>query len=63
MMNIDAEGQELLDQIKQHIDPRYQAGMAMAVPTGLKMYGVRVPRFGRWRAYGSGPTRRWPARI
>ena len=43
-MNVETERQELLDQIKQHIDPRYQAGMAMAVPTGLKMYGVRVPQ-------------------
>ena len=43
-MNVETERQELLDQIKQHIDPRYQAGMATAVPTGLKMYGVRVPQ-------------------
>jgi len=44
MMNIETERQDLLDQIKQHIDPKYQAGMGMAVPTGLKMYGVRVPQ-------------------
>jgi 3-methyladenine DNA glycosylase AlkD len=42
-MDVEAERQHLLEQIVQHVDPEHQAGMGMAVPTGLKMYGVRVP--------------------
>jgi 3-methyladenine DNA glycosylase AlkD len=43
-VNVEAERQNLLDQIGQHVDPEYQEGMGMAVPTGLKVHGVRVPR-------------------
>lgn len=42
-MNVEVEKQHLLDQIKRHIDPKHQAGMSMAVPTKLEIYGVRVP--------------------
>ena len=42
-MDVETERQRLLDQVKQHADPRHQAGMSRAVPTRLKMYGVRVP--------------------
>lgn len=44
MMDIETERQHLRDQIGQHVDPQYQDGMSIAVPTGLKVYGVRVPR-------------------
>lgn len=44
MMNVEIERQELLAQIQEHVDPKYQEGMGMAVPTGLKVYGVRVPQ-------------------
>jgi 3-methyladenine DNA glycosylase AlkD len=43
IMDVAAERQSLLGQIAQHVDPEYQAGMSMAVPTGLKVYGVKVP--------------------
>jgi 3-methyladenine DNA glycosylase AlkD len=43
-MDVGAERQDLLDQVKAHVDPKYQEGMGMAVPTGLRMYGVRVPQ-------------------
>ena len=43
-MDIETERQHLRDQIGQHVDPQYQDGMSIAVPTGLKVYGVRVPR-------------------
>lgn len=43
-MDPESERQQLLAQLEQQIDPEYQAGVSMAVPTGLKVYGVRVPR-------------------
>ena len=33
----------LLDQIKQHDDDEYRAGLSRTAPTTLKLYGVRVP--------------------
>jgi 3-methyladenine DNA glycosylase AlkD len=44
VIDVKAERQHLLGQIEQYVDPEYQAGMSKAVPTGLKMYGVKVPR-------------------
>jgi 3-methyladenine DNA glycosylase AlkD len=44
MIDVEAERQDLLHQVKAHVDPKYQEGMGMAVPTGLRMYGVRVPQ-------------------
>ncbi|UCC65312.1 MAG: hypothetical protein JSV36_09840 [Anaerolineae bacterium] len=44
MMDVEAERGTLLGQIEAHVDVEYRAGMGMAVPTGLKMYGVRVPQ-------------------
>jgi len=44
MMDVEAERGMLLGQIEAHVDLEYRAGMGMAVPTGLKMYGVRVPQ-------------------
>jgi len=43
-MDAKTERQHLLEQIRQHVDPRYQAGTSMTAPTGLRVYGVRVPR-------------------
>lgn len=43
-MNAETERQKLLKQLEAHVDPEYQAGMASAVPTGLRIYGVRVPQ-------------------
>jgi 3-methyladenine DNA glycosylase AlkD len=43
MLDVEAERQHLLEQVARHVDPEHQAGMSMAVPTGLKMYGVKVP--------------------
>jgi 3-methyladenine DNA glycosylase AlkD len=43
-MDAKTERQHLLDQIRQHVDPRYQAGTSMTAPTGLTVYGVRVPQ-------------------
>lgn len=37
------EAHYLLDQIKQHADPQYQASINATAPTKLKVYGVRVP--------------------
>jgi len=42
-MDVKTERIHLLDQIRQQAEPEHQAGMRMAVPTRLKMYGVRVP--------------------
>jgi len=42
-MDVEREREWLLEQIKKRADPRYQEGMGMAVPTELKVYGVRVP--------------------
>ncbi|MGA9347432.1 MAG: DNA alkylation repair protein [Anaerolineae bacterium] len=44
MMNIQTERQHLLEQIRQHTDPEYQATVSRTVPTGLKVYGLRVPQ-------------------
>ncbi|MFQ5593946.1 MAG: DNA alkylation repair protein [Anaerolineae bacterium] len=44
MENIHAERQKLLAQIEALADEAHRAGMQMAVPTGLKMYGLRVPQ-------------------
>jgi 3-methyladenine DNA glycosylase AlkD len=43
-MDIEAEGQQLLEQIRRHADPEYQATVRRTVPTGLKVYGLRVPQ-------------------
>ena len=43
-MDVATERQHLLDQIGQRVNPRHQAKMSMVVPTGLEMYGVRVPQ-------------------
>jgi 3-methyladenine DNA glycosylase AlkD len=42
-MNIETERQVLLERIKQKADPRHKKGMSIALPTKLKVYGVRVP--------------------
>ncbi len=39
-----AERRYLLGEIQQRVDPEYRSGVSMAVPTGLRVYGVRVPR-------------------
>lgn len=44
MMDIEAERQHLLEQIRQHADPEHQATVGRVVPTGLKVYGLRVPQ-------------------
>jgi len=43
-MDIQAERQKLLAQIEALADEAHREGMQMAVPTGLKMYGLRVPQ-------------------
>ncbi len=43
-MDIEAERQQLLEQIRQRADPEYQATVKRTVPTGLKVYGLRVPQ-------------------
>lgn len=43
-MDVQTERQHLLDEIERRVDAEYQAGVSMAVPTGLKVYGVRVPQ-------------------
>ena len=43
-MDVETERQHLLKQIRQHADPEHQARMSMVVPTGLKVYGLRVPQ-------------------
>ena len=43
-MDIQAERQKLLAQIEALADEAHRKGMQMAVPTGLKMYGLRVPQ-------------------
>ena len=44
MIDAATEREHLLLQIEAQVDPEYQAGVSMAVPTGLNVYGVRVPR-------------------
>jgi len=44
MMDIEIERQQLLEQIRQQADPEYQATVRRTVPTGLKVYGLRVPQ-------------------
>ena len=43
-MDIQAERQHLLEQIRQQADPEHQATVSRMVPTGLKVYGLRVPQ-------------------
>ncbi len=43
-MDIEAERQHLLKQIRQHADPEYQVTVRRTVPTGLRVYGLRVPQ-------------------
>ena len=43
-MDIQAERQQLLEQIRQYADPEYQSKGRKTVPTGLRMYGLRVPQ-------------------
>jgi 3-methyladenine DNA glycosylase AlkD len=42
MIDIQTERQHLLEQIRQHADPEHQATVSRVVPTGLKVYGLRV---------------------
>jgi len=44
MMDVETERQHLLEQIRQHADPEYQETVRRAVPTGLRVYGLRVPQ-------------------
>jgi hypothetical protein len=44
MMDVETEGQQLLEQIRQHADHEYQAMVRRTIPTGLKVYGLRVPQ-------------------
>jgi len=43
-VDIQAERQQLLEQIRQQADPEHQERVSMVVPTGLKVYGLRVPQ-------------------
>jgi 3-methyladenine DNA glycosylase AlkD len=43
VVSINTERRHLLDQIRQHADPEYQAGSMMVTRTQLNVYGVRVP--------------------
>jgi 3-methyladenine DNA glycosylase AlkD len=43
-MNVEVERRQLLAQIEVLADEAHSRGMKMAVPTPLKMYGVRVPQ-------------------
>jgi len=43
-MDIETERRQLLEQIRQHADPEYQEKVRRTVPTGLKVYGLRVPQ-------------------
>ncbi len=42
-MDVETESQRLLEQIRQRVDPEYQAGSRTVVCTQLKVYGVRTP--------------------
>ena len=44
MMDIQSERQQLLEQVRQRADPEYQTAVRRTVPTGLKVYGLRVPQ-------------------
>ena len=44
MIDVETERQHLLEQIRQRADPDYQATVRRTVPTGLKVYGLRVPQ-------------------
>ena len=43
-MDVETERQHLLEQIRLHADPEYQATVRRTVPTELKVYGLRVPQ-------------------
>lgn len=43
-MDIQSERQHLLEQIRQRADPEYEETVRRTVPTGLKVYGLRVPQ-------------------
>ena len=43
-MDVETERQQLLEQIRQRADPEHQATVRRTVPTGLKVYGLRVPQ-------------------
>ncbi|HIQ01625.1 MAG TPA: DNA alkylation repair protein [Anaerolineales bacterium] len=43
-MDVEAEREHLLEQIRQHAEPEYQKGSSMVMRTQLVVYGVRVPR-------------------
>ena len=43
-MDIETERQQLLEQIHQHADSEHRATVSRMVPTGLKVYGLRVPQ-------------------
>jgi 3-methyladenine DNA glycosylase AlkD len=43
-VDIETERQQLLEQIRQHADPEYQATVRRTIPTGPKVYGLRVPQ-------------------
>lgn len=42
-MDAQAEKEKLLAQVLGAVDPKHRDGMNMAVPTALKMYGVKIP--------------------
>ncbi len=42
-MDVEAERQHLLNQIKENAEPGFQELMSKVIPTGLKVYGVRTP--------------------
>jgi len=43
VIDLETERHHLLEQIRQHAEPEYQAGATMVMRTRLKIYGVRVP--------------------
>ena len=43
-MDIETERQQLLEQIRQYADSEHQATVRRTIPTGLKVYGLRVPQ-------------------
>jgi len=68
MLDITAEVQGFLSQIITEVDPEYQAAMNTTVQTGLKIYGVRVPKLRemirRWHQVHKDLTRQeWLALV
>lgn len=54
MLDPAGEHEKLLAQLRENVDPGYQAGSAMVMKTQMKVYGVRVPDLRRiaagWKA-------------